>query len=168
MKICSGSKYPTIKLFNFEKGSTNVFSSTITTQLPEATELFSSKTQAYTIFVPYNDQSWFLPENLLEGRFTAEQAGQIVPGHVVSGVYKAEDLTNGLELTTLANTTLTVLTNMWGVSLIVPLGGIANVVATDVQFADSPRVCGGSVAHVIDLFLFSVRLSIVRSRHAGQ
>jgi uncharacterized surface protein with fasciclin (FAS1) repeats len=104
----------------------------------------------FTVFGPDNAAFEKLPAGTVTTLLDPNNKDQltgVLTYHVVSGIYRAEDLTDGLVLTTVNGATLTVVRN----GNVVSIKGIGNASPSIVTTADVPQSNG--VAHIIDSVL---------------
>lgn len=99
----------------------------------------------FTVFAPVNEAFASLPEGTVESLLEPENKEQLVnvlTYHVVSGAVKAEDLTDGQEITTVQGSKLTVELSNGQVFLHSEDGTIATVTQADIHTSNG-------VVHVI-------------------
>ena len=143
---------------------TNVVAGAAANLFPALAELFESEQEGYTVFVPNNAVSQKIVDSVTAGTITQADVEKILQGHIVTGVYKAEDLTVGLEMTTISNTKLTVESLSPDVTIKGPAGDIIKVSLPDFQgIAEegmTVEICADSVSHVLDGYFTLVRFPL--------
>ena len=133
---------------------TNVVATAATVLFPNISALLPDEVDSYTLFVPINPITTILIGDYTGGKYTQAEIVEILNGHIVVGLHKAADLTDGQKLATVANTTLTV--QFLGTDLMImgPAGDVIKVVDADFQGGVpegmTANICPGSVAHVVD------------------
>lgn len=150
-------EYETIGMKQRETVSGNIISSSITTRFAEALDRTEQRTPLdtggpYTVFVPLDDAFTNLPEETAEAIFGLDDYSSIVfdvvPYHIVPGIYMFADLKDGMRLKTLQGEELTF--QKQGDSLLID--GYSYTKVHDI-------VSKNGVIHLIDNYLIPPSLS---------